>query len=437
MHRRGGEAQMARRRYYYDSYEREFASHVTGVRALGARGTAAALEETAFYPASGGQPPDHGALAGVRVVDVFEEDGEIWHLLARGLESRALEPEAPEPEALEPGTRVKGSIDWERRFDHMQQHSGQHILSQAFLRALDAQTTSVHMERTCTLDLATPSLDPEGLERAAHLANGIVMENRPILIDEVRAEDAAALGLRRPPKQTGLIRVVEVREFDRSACGGTHVRATGEVGPILIRGWERYKGGVRVEFLCGWRALRHYREARGLLDDATAKLSTGDADLVAAVTRLQDRVRELERDLDLARRQVLDQEADRLIAGAGDPAGAAGAESAMPRVVAVAFPDRAIEELRMLARALTARPRIVAALAAEPERRLIVARSVDAGVDAAAVLRAALAPFDGRGGGRREVAEGAAPQAPSAQVLVETAAREAAHMLHDARGRDA
>jgi alanyl-tRNA synthetase len=438
---------MARRRYYYDSYEREFAAVVTGVREIVGRGAAVALEETAFYPASGGQPPDRGLLAGFPVTDVFEEEGEIWHLLQH---------------APRPGARVVGAIDWDRRFDHMQQHSGQHILSQAFLQVLNAQTISVHMERTCTMDLALPSLHAPGIERAVRLANSVVMENRPIVIREVSADEAVALGLRRPPKQAGLIRVVEVDAFDRSACGGTHVRATGEVGPVVVRGWERYKGGVRVEFLCGWRALRAYQEARSLLDEVTARLSTGDADLLAAVTRAQDRVREVERELDAARRQVLDHEADRLIAAADPLAASAASGTAsrasgtapagvevpsasgafasrsspgVPRIVAAAFSGRTIEEIRMLARALTARPLVLAALAVDPDRRLVVARSVDVGIDAAAVLRAVLTPFGGRGGGRAEVAEGAAGDAPSAQALVEIAAREVSRLLNPMNGR--
>lgn len=402
---------MTARLYHDDAYRRECATVVTGERDVDGR-PAIALADTVFYAAAGGQLPDRGVIAGFDVIDVREEGGEIWHVL-----------EGPAPRI---GDRVSGVIDWDRRFDHMQQHTGQHILSQAFAQILDAQTLSVHMEQTCTVDLSLSALDAAGADRVERLANTVVMENRPVVIREVDAGEAAALGLRRPPRQAGLIRVVEVSEFDRSACGGTHVRAAGEVGPIVIRGWERYKGGVRVEFLCGWRALRDYRWSRSLLRDVTGRLTIGEGELVAAVTRLQKSARDLERDLDAARRALLGAEAGRLIADAeatrsapGPVPAGPGPSGPAPLVIAAVFEGRPIEELRALGRAVTARPGCVAIFATEPERRLVVARSADVALDAGAVVRDALAPFGGRGGGRSEAGEGAAAGAPSSSAIVE------------------
>jgi alanyl-tRNA synthetase len=401
---------MTARLYHFDAYRRECATVVTGERDAGGR-RAVALAETVFYAAGGGQLSDRGVIAGVDVVDVRDEDGEIWHVLGGPAPGAA---DAPAPRS---GDRVSVFIDWNRRFDHMQQHTGQHVLSQAFVQVLDAQTLSVHMEQTCTVDLSLPALDAVGAERVERLANTVVLENRPVTVREVDAGEATALGLRRPPKQTGVIRVVEVTGFDWSACGGTHVRATGEVGSIVIRGWERYKGGVRVEFLCGWRALRDYRWSRSLLRDVTGRLTTGEDELVAAVIRLQKSARDLERDLDAARRALLDVEAGRLIADA--EATRAGPEGQAPLIIAAVFEGRPIEDLRALARAVTARGRCVAILATEPDRRLVIARSADVALDAGAVVRTALAPFGGRGGGRSEAGEGAAAGAPSSSAIVE------------------
>ncbi len=398
---------MTRRLYHLDAYRRECEARVTAVA-----GPAIALDETVFYPTAGGQPCDWGRLGGVPVRDVREENGDVWHVL----EDLATAPPV--------GARVAGVLDWDRRFDHMQQHTGQHILSQAFLQALGAQTDSVHMGTTCTLDLALAALNPEGIARAEDLANAVVMENRAVTTREVDVHDAQALGLHRPPKQKGLVRVVEVTGFDRSACGGTHVRATGEVGPIVVRGWQRYKGGARVEFLCGWRALRDYRRTHGLVQDLAGRLTVGEGELTDAVVRLGERARDLERDLDDARTRLLDHEAEDLLA--------AGPGSTP--VIAAAFTGRSIDELRALARAVTARRACLAIFATEPDHRLVVARSPALAIDASAILRETLSSFNGRGGGRPEAAEGIAAAAPSASAVVDAARAVAVRHLGPSRG---
>jgi alanyl-tRNA synthetase len=398
------------RLYHRDAYLQTFETEVTAVRSADNGGPAIALAATAFYAEGGGQPPDFGEVAGLAVRDVQDEDGTIWHRV----------PDATVLPA--PGTRVKGAIDWERRFDHMQQHTGQHILSQAFLQVLGAQTLSVHMANTCTLDLTRPSVDAGEVLRVEQLANAVVLESRPVTTREVNLGEADALGLRRPPKQTGLIRVVEVEGFDRSACGGTHVRTSGEVGPIVIHRAERYKGGVRVEFLCGWRAIRDYRRARGLLHDLTGQLTVGEAELTDAVGRLRERARQLERALADATLALIEHEAATLLGAAGD----AGAG---PALVAVAFEARPVEELRALARALTTQRRALVILATEPDRRVLIARSPTVAADAAAILRETLAGFNGRGGGRAEAAEGSAAGAQSAQAVVDAAAAVARRHL--------
>lgn len=398
---------MAVKLFHLDAYAREFTSVVTGVRRREGRVTAVALAETAFYPAAGGQPADQGHLDAMEVTDVLEEDGEIWH---------AVQPSA---QGQVEGFSVAGSLNWERRFDHMQQHTGQHILSQAFLQALGAETLSVHIGATCTLDLDLPLLDDEAIARVEDLANTIVTENRVVAAREVEIEEAVAMGLRRPPRQAGRIRVVEVAGFDRSACGGTHVRATGEVGAIALLRHERHKGGVRVGFQCGWRALRHYRWARRLITSLATEFTVGEPELAGTIGRLSSRAREMERGMETARLELLGYEARALLARATSPGTPAGAQG--PPVVAAAYDGRAIEDLRALARTLTAQADCVAILATDPGRRVLVARSPAVAVDAAAVLRETVAAFGGRGGGKSEAAEGTAPEAPSTAALVDAA----------------
>lgn len=397
-----------RRLFCDDAYRRTAEGTVLAVR-TGDR-PAVALDATIFFPAGGGQPCDLGTLGGASVVDVREDDGVIWH---------ALDP-AFAPPAV--GARVAQELDWPRRFDHMQQHTGQHILSQAFLRVLGARTLAVHMGASCTLDVDVPAPAPEAFARVEELANAVVFENRPVLVRAVEPAEADLLGLRRPPRQAGRLRIVEVAEFDRSACGGTHVQATGEVGVVLLRGWERYKGGTRVEFACGARAVRDARAMRRLLREAALPLSVGAHELPEAVARLRERAHDLEKQLVRARERLLELEAEVLLEAAR-PGGAAGAAS--PALVTAVFAARPMEEVRALARAVTQRGPAVALFAVDHGRRLVVARSPGLRADAAAILRVALARFGGRGGGTPEAAEGAATQAPTAQALVDAAAEVA------------
>jgi alanyl-tRNA synthetase len=404
-----------RKLYREDAYLRRFTADVAAVRAIDGR-PAVALTQTAFYPTAGGQPCDQGRLGRFTVTEVREDDDEVWHVVDG----------EPAPAV---GESLDGVIDWERRFDHMQQHTGQHVLSQALLRVLDAQTVSVHMGATCTIDIAVPSLDDAGAARVEALANTIVMENRVVRVQEVDADRVAELGLRRPPKVTGPVRVVEVEDFDRSACGGTHVRACGEIGPIVIRGWERYKGGVRVDFLCGWRTFRDIRSRMTLVRDLAGQFSVGEPELRDTVLRLRDRAKDLERDLTEARARLLDYEAAALVETAR---GSVRPDDVL--VIAVPVAGRSIEELRALARAVTTKDRCIAIFGTDPDRRLIVARSAGITVDAAAILREALGAHGGRGGGKPEAAEGMAAAAPSASVLVEAARDAARRHLTPANG---
>ncbi|HXH04988.1 MAG TPA: alanyl-tRNA editing protein, partial [Vicinamibacterales bacterium] len=250
----------AHRLYYTDSYTTEFEATVVSTTSAGGR-TAVILDRTAFYPASGGQPADTGRLGGARVIDVLERDAddEVLHVI----------------EGDVPAGRVRGVIDWPRRLDHMQQHTGQHVLSAVFARRFGAETTSVHFgAERATVDLAR-ALDAEAIAGAEREANEIVRADRPVSIRFAEAGEAASLGLRRESAREGTLRLVDIAGVDLSACGGTHVARTGEIGAILITGWERRRGGVRVEFVCGGRAVAGWRARADALDQAARGLSVG------------------------------------------------------------------------------------------------------------------------------------------------------------------
>ncbi|MFZ2052634.1 MAG: hypothetical protein WAU81_00420 [Candidatus Aminicenantales bacterium] len=260
---------MTRRLYFEDAYQREFAGRVLEQFVYQGK-PAVALDKTCFYPESGGQPADRGSLGETEVIHVFEDGDRIVHLLDREL-SR---------------TEVRGIIDWDRRFDHMQQHSGQHILSQCFIEILQGETRSFHLgEQAATLEIGTSAISDEDLERVEARANEIVFENREIKTYFVDAEAVDKVPLRRPPKKEGTIRVVEVDGFDFSACGGTHCRRTGEVGLVKVIRWDRIRNNLRFEFLCGRRARLDYALKNRSLLEISQRLSVRESDASAAVER--------------------------------------------------------------------------------------------------------------------------------------------------------
>ena len=387
---------MTHRLYYTDSYLREFDATVIDVHPRNAH-VGVVLDRTAFYPTSGGQPHDTGTLNNLPVIDVLEdEEDRIVHVVAERLQ----------------GT-VKGAVDWLRRFDHMQQHTGQHILSQACLRTLGAQTRAVHLGgEVSTLDLDRPEMSAEAVASAEDLANQIVFEDRPVLVREFEEADLVSLQLRRPPKKHGRIRVVEVEDFDRSACGGTHVRRTGEVGPIKIRRWERFKGGTRVEFYCGWRALRDYRWKNALTLELASQLTVKDAEVLGAVSRLAGQLRDRDRVLADVQDRLIDLEARQRLAQTPGP----------PYLVAAVVPEWTTAMVTAMAGRLAKADSTVAVLGSS-EGHLVIARSADLDLDAAALLTQVVQQHGGRGGGRPAYAQGSVP-VPRITEAVEAARRE-------------
>jgi alanyl-tRNA synthetase len=380
------------RLYYTDPYLTDFEAEIVDLEPVEG-GARVILDRTAFYPTSGGQPFDTGFLGGARVVEVLEEGARIVHVVSGEI----------------PRGHVAGSIDWGRRFEHMQQHTGQHVLSAALDR-LAVRTVSFHLGSVAaTIDLAREVTAAE-ITRAEDAANAIVWEDRPVAISFVDAEHAAALPLRKESARTGRLRIIEIDGFDVSACGGTHVARTGSVGVIAVSGWERFKGGSRIEFRCGVRALRAHRALRDTVATAARLMSAGAEELPAGIERLQAENRDGNRRLKDLDARLAGYEADVLAARALEaPAG---------RVVVEALLEPDLTGLKTRAQRIAARPGHVAILltGAAPVS-VVIARSSDAALDAAALLKQLTAEFGGKGGGRPELAQGGGLDADPATVI--------------------
>ena len=387
---------MGLRLYRIDPFLRRFTARVMEQTHFDGQ-PAVILDQTAFYPTAGGQAFDRGTLAGAGVVNVIErDDGEIVHVLA-------------EPIA---GVNVDGEIDWPRRFDHMQQHSGQHVLSAAFVRVANLDTVSVHMgDEECTLDLPSPRLDPSIVERAEDAANQAIYDDLPITAREVTDADLPAIPLRKPPKVTGLIRIVEVQGFDWSACGGTHVASTGQIGLIRVVKAEKRGNETRIYFHCGRRALLDYRQASAVAGGLADGFRVSRQDLPQAVERLRAEAQATRKALAEAQERLVELDAVELLREARAAAGASVV------VVARAFADRDAAQLKAMAKRLTAELGVVALLGAAGEKAsLCFARSKDAPGDMGKLLREALAALGAKGGGSAEFAQGGGIQARLEQV---------------------
>ncbi|MBE3133137.1 MAG: hypothetical protein IMZ55_06670 [Acidobacteria bacterium] len=391
---------MTERLYYTKPSQLEFDAVVTGVVQQGNQ-PAVHLDRTAFYPTSGGQPFDTGRLNGIRVLDVVErEDGTILHVVE---------------EELAPGQAVHGVVDRERRFDHMQQHTGQHVLSAAFDRLWRARTVGFHLGAlVSSLDLDR-ELPPTAIASAEDEANRVVWEDRPVSIRFVAEGDAASLDLRKEPGRSGVLRVIAVEDFDLSACGGTHVARTGEVGIIAVSSWEKLRGGIRLEFLCGDRALRAYRTLRDSVAGCIRHLSVLPDELPAAIERAQAENKDL--------RKMIRAQQDRLAGFEAQALAARAAAAGRERRVVEALDGWDANGLKTLAVAITAAPGYGVALFSMSTPVLaVVARSKDSTLDARATLAALIGRFGGKGGGKPDLAQGGGLSGDLQEIL--KAARE-------------
>jgi alanyl-tRNA synthetase len=391
------------RLYFTDSHLLEFSASVLDIQPAD-NGEVVILDQTAFYPTGGGQPYDTGFLDKAKVIDVFEDDkGTIRHLVEPG-------------SAIARGARVEGRVDANRRRDHLQQHSGQHVLSQAFVKTCGAQTRSFHLGAdSSTIDIELDSPTDDAMQTAADLASAIVFEDRPMRVHLLNEEQAARLPLRKESAVRGDIRVIEVADFDWSPCGGTHASRSGEIGLIAVKSFERARKLTRVEFVCGQRALNEYRRVNRIATAAAEHLSAAVDSLPELVARsiqenkvLKRRVREL---LEIA-----------VAAEAGDLLASAEGSRGF-KLVCRAFDNRDAEELRLLASRIVQTEPAVALLGAASEgaARLVFARSGSLTSNMGQLLSEACQLVGGRGGGRPELAQGGGPDASQLEAALKQA----------------
>lgn len=403
------------RLYYSDSFLKTFIGTVTAVRQFAGGNVPSrwqlALDRTAFYPTSGGQPYDTGVLrpsSGSAALETAvnevaeDEDGTVWHSV---------------DQALEVGTEVEGAIDWDRRFDHMQQHTGQHLLSAVFLQKLQAPTVSFHLgESSSTIDLAIAPPAGPSLESVEHIANVIIAENHPVSASYVSRADAEAMltagDLRKLPDREGSIRLIDIANCDRNACGGTHVRSTGQIGSLLICGTEKVSRGVRVEFVCGLRTIRHARRHSMILGEISRLLSTGVPELPATVQRLltdsKTSAKESKRlSEELARFQAAELISEQPV------------ENGL-RMLVREWNDRSRDFVKMLAsQTVAGAPSTAVVFCAKDSdpARVFLARSPNLKFHCGSILRDVMNQFGLRGGGSPDLAQGDVPKEHEQQLL--------------------
>jgi len=403
------------RLYYHDSRLLEFDARVISLSELDDGQIAVTLDRTAFYPTGGGQPTDTGMLDDARVVDCIDaEDDGVLHVI-----------QGPAPEV---GDMVHGSVDWLRRLDHLQQHTGQHILSAAFVRLFDAPTWSFRvLEHECEIDVALKDPTDEKIALAVDMANQIIWESRPIRISQVSSAEAAALPLRKEPAREGELRIIEINDFDLTPCGGTHASSTGEVGVIAVRSWERAKGLARIQFLAGSRALTDYRKANQTARGVAALFSAGRDDSPALVARIIEDNKRLTRRVSELEAVASRVEADELLKEGASRLAAVESEPGNDSlVIAKIFDDRSADSLKHLALALIAHPNTIALLGSRDgaAARLVFARSSDATGDMNTLMRKACEMIDGRGGGKPDMAQGGGKNVGSLEMAIKAATEE-------------
>ncbi len=378
---------MTERLYYNDSYAREFASPIASIEDGGKR---VYLERTAFYPTSGGQPFDLGTLGGIAIEEIVDEDDHrIVHVLAAPLAT--------------PSGEITGSIDWARRWDHMQQHTGQHLLSAVLIELFDITTVSFHMSAaSSTIDLSAPSLSPQQAEKVEERCAEIIAEARPVSISyEDSSED---LGLRKASARTGTLRIVTIENLDRSACGGTHVRSTAELGPILLRKIDKMRGNARIEFVCGLRALRTARRDFRTLSEISKLVSVPIEEAAAVVAAQTERAKNFEKTALRLAAELARREGQELYAStAPDADGIRRATHRGPIDDAV----------RARAQAFVAGSKAVFLAISTDPPAILLAASSDSGIHAGERVKAAVTAAGGRGGGNASLAQGTVPNAAS------------------------
>lgn len=390
---------MTNKLFYTDPYLQSFSAVVLKQNQDENGSWYVVLNQTAFYPTGGGQPYDTGMIGDSKVINVEEIDGEIRHYL-----------EAPLSEI---GAEKNCQINWERRFDHMQQHCGQHILSAAFEQLFDYDTVGFHLGNDIvTIDLETEQLTEEEAARAEELANQIIIQNRPIEIKWVTEDELSQYPLRKAPKVKENIRLVMIKDFDYNGCGGTHPHGTGEVSALKILTWERQRKNIRLQFVCGKRVINQLGQKQKILQDLTKLLNSPESEMVQAVTRILENGKSLDKSLEQAREQLLQYEAQEWRRTNYDE----------NHVISRVFQNRSIQELQKLARMITMEDDAALVLAvSENENRLqlVCARGNSRSENMKNLIVNALSLINGKGGGNPSFAQGGGDLSMSGEQILE------------------
>lgn len=389
---------MTHKLFYADPYLQTFTAQITKQARDKDDNLYVVLTQTAFYPTGGGQPHDTGQLNQVPIINVEEIDGEIRHYVTEEIHA----------------DEVTGYVSWKRRFDHMQQHAGQHILSAIFGDHFNIPTIGFHLGRAIvTIDLETSNLSIETAEEAAYLANQIVLENRPITVRWVSLEEAKQLPLRKDPTVTENIRVVIIENLDYNGCGGTHPKQTGEVGPLQIINWERHKGNIRLTFVCGWRAIELMQRNQSLVKDAAQQLHSKESDIPNKIKQLLSAQKENEKELQAANEKLILVEASELLQQAE--------KTPFGKQIAVSFTDRSMQELAKLAAILTEKDEhAITYFVTENGENLqcICACGNAVTQNMNTLLKAALPLIEGKGGGNPKSARGGGKAMVTGEVFL-------------------
>jgi len=394
-----------------NSYIRQFHSRIKQTIPLPNGSVGVVLEHTAFYPEGGGQPSDHGQINGLPVTDVYREGTDIIHVMSE----------------LPPTETVEAAIDWARRFDHMQQHTGQHILSAACHELFGAATVGFHMgAQSSQIDLDLPGFTDEELKSAEQAANELLVRNKAVSIHQATPATLHEYPLRKPPaKDFAAIRLIEIAGIDCCPCGGTHVAATGEIGIIKIRSWERKNNAIRLDFVCGYRALADYQYKNLLIQELSGRLSAPGPQLLAAFDKLLAKADETSRQLAAARQELSAQLADNLYRQAEPVKGI--------KIIAYQLANSSPAEVAGLARQLVSFPATVALLAGvagdNSKVHLVFSCSPGLNLNMGAILKAALPLIEGKGGGSGTSAQGGGPAVHHAAHALELAEQSVIALL--------
>jgi alanyl-tRNA synthetase len=373
------------KRLYYDNpYQVEFKANVIGRKTFENK-PALILDQTCFYPESGGQPADKGRINGVKILDVLEKGSEILHIMQSEVMS----------------DQVNGVIEWETRFDHMQQHSGQHILSQCFDTLFDAKTLSFHLGlKASTIEIDLRDITEDEVEKVETLANEVVFQDEEICTYITPEEMIEQVPLRKPPQKTGHIRVVQISDFDYSACGGTHPNKTGEIGLIKILRWDRIRGNLRFEFVCGRRALIDYGIKNRIIRDVAVKFNVGEGELVGSIDKMIAEIKDLRKQMKKTQERILDIEAQEIM------------KNAEGGLIKKIFTGKSPEEVRILALSIIRNGDYIVLFGTNLQDRvhLVLASSEKLERDMRDIVPVVSPLIGGRGGGRPTLVEIAGPK---------------------------